>query len=334
MEQVADTAVFEPRTFAYRTDDLDDAVDFVERHFGPHSRVPRARGPLGFDVRFSIAERSACGSSSIAVPSTLRAATRGFTVHLPIRQENAYRIGRRSLRGSPDVAVLLCPGHDYSVDTAPGTVMAFVLEPSLLQREIDLLNVRRPGTWSLRSMQLPLSPQDVAAWRELIRRYVRAAVRTASARRSEDLRAVEDRLASWLARRIVAASGLVELSPSSRQVVERVDAWIRAHAAQPMSLDELRTVAGVSARTLQEACLARWGQTPIELVASRRLEIARSLLSSARAPAVTAAALQSGFSHLGRFSVVYKRAFGESPSETLARTAAVSVAARSATTAQ
>jgi len=322
MERADETAVFEPRTYACRTDDLDAAVDFVERHFGPHSRVPRARGPLGFDVRFSVAERSACGSSSIAVPSTLRAATRGFAVHLPTRQENAYRIGRRSLRAAPDVAVLLCPGHDYSVDTAPGAGMAFVLEPSLLQREMELLNVRRPGTWSLRSMQLPLSSQDVAAWRDLSYRYGRAAVRTAGARRIDDLRAVEDRLVSWLARRIVAASGLVELSPSSRQVVERVDAWIRAHAAQPISLDELRTVAGVSARTLQEACLARWGQTPIELVASRRLEIARALLSSGRAPTVTAAALHSGFSHLGRFSVVYKRAFGESPSETLARTAA------------
>ena len=92
-------------------------------------------------------------------------------------------------------------------------------------------------------------------------------------------------------------------------------------STQPISLGELRTVAGVSARTLQEACLARWGQTPIELVASRRLEIARSLLSSGRAPTVTAAALHSGFSHFGRFSVVYKRAFGESPSDTLARTA-------------
>jgi transcriptional regulator GlxA family with amidase domain len=122
----------------------------------------------------------------------------------------------------------------------------------------------------------------------------------------------------------------VELSLSSREVVERVDAWIRAHAAQPMSLDELRTVAGVSARTLQEACLARWGQTPIELVAARRLEIARSLLSSGRETTVTAAALHSGFSHFGRFSVVYKRAFGESPSETLARTATVSVTSRAA----
>lgn len=331
MQRGEGSAVFEPRILAHRTDDLDDAVDFVGRHFAPHSRVPRGRGPLGFEVRISVAERSACGSSSVAVPSTLRGATRSFTVHLPTQQENAYRIGRRSLRAAPDVAVLLCPGHDYSVDAAPGTVLAFVLEPSLLQREIDLLNVRRPGAWSLRSMQLPLSSRDVATCRDLIRRHGRAAgPTTASARRIDDLRTMEDRLASWLARRIVAASGLVELSPSSREVVERVDAWIRAHAAQPMSLDELRTVAGVSARTLQEACLARWGQTPIELVAARRLEIARSLLSSGRETTVTAAALHSGFSHFGRFSVVYKRAFGESPSETLARTATVSVTSRAA----
>ena len=184
MEQGTGTAVFEPKTYAYRTDDLDEAVDFVGRHFAPHSRVPRARGPLGFDVRMAVAERSACGSSSIAVPSTLRAATRGFTVHLPTRHENAYRIGRRSLKAAPDVAVLLCPGHDYSIDTAPGTVMAFVLEPSLLQREIDLMNVRRPRTWSLRSMQLPLGSQDVAAWNDLILRYGRAAFRTASRDRS------------------------------------------------------------------------------------------------------------------------------------------------------
>jgi AraC-like DNA-binding protein len=194
--------------------------------------------------------------------------------------------------------MLLCSGHDYSVDTAPGTVMAFVLEPSLLEREIDLLNVSRPRNWSLRSLQLPLSSKDAAAWPDLIRLYGKAADRAEGAPGSDDLRGVEDRFASWLARRIVAASGLVELSPSSRQVVERVDAWIRANVAQPMSLDELRTVAGVSARTL---------------------------LSSGQAPTVTTAALRSGFSHLGRFSVVYKRTFGEAPSETLARNSAVTL---------
>jgi AraC-like DNA-binding protein len=322
MQQVAGTAVFEPKTYAYRTDDLDAAVDFVERHFAPHSRVPRARGPLGYDVSISVAERSACGASSLAIPSTLRAATRGVTVHLPIQHGSEYRIGRRSLRSGPNVAVLLCPGHDYSVDVAPGPIMAFVLDPSLLERAIERLCRSRPSAWSLRSQQLRLSPPDVAVFHDFIRQHGKAGRSAERAQEIHELRATEDRVASWLASRIVAASGLVELSPSSRQVVERVDAWIRAHVAQPIALDELQHVAGVSARTLQKACLARWGQNPMELIASRRLENARSLLSSRQAPTVTTAALHSGFSHLGRFSVVYKRAFGESPSETLARNSA------------
>jgi AraC-like DNA-binding protein len=324
MDRVAGMDAFEPKTCAFRTDDLDEAVDFVARHFAPHSRVPRARGPLGYDVHFSIGEHSACGTSSFAILSTLRAATRGVTVHLPVHPGADYRVGRRRMRSAPDVAVLLCPGHDYSVDTPPGPTLAFVMEPSLLQREIELLGVRRPRAWSLRSLQLPLPPSEVAALREVIHLHLTAAALTGgSAQRIAELRAVEERMASWLARRVVAASGLVELSPSSRQVVERVDAWVRAHIAHSISLEQLRAVAGVSTRTLQEACLARWGQTPIDLVASRRLETARSLLSSGRAPTVTAAAVHSGFSHLGRFSIAYKRAFGESPSETLAQAAAV-----------
>jgi len=326
MDRVAGTDAFEPKTYAFRTDDLDEAVDFVAQIFAPHSRVPRARGPLGFDLCFSIAERSACGRASFAIPSTLRAATRGVTVHLPIDQGGDYRVGRRRFRSAPDVAVLLCPGHDYRVDTPPGLTLGVMLEPSLLQREIELLSVRRPRAWSLQSLQLSLPSADVAAWRGVIHQYVTVASLTGSARRIANLRAVEERMASWLAQRVVAASGLVELSPSNRQAVERIDAWVRAHIAHPISLEQLRAVAGVSTRTLQEACLARWGQTPIELVASRRLEAARSLLTSGRALTVTAAAVHSGFSHLGRFSIAYKRTFGESPSDTLARATAVHVA--------
>jgi AraC-like DNA-binding protein len=57
----------------------------------------------------------------------------------------------------------------------------------------------------------------------------------------------------------------------------------------------------------------------MELVASRRLEAARSMLAAGAASTVTDAAVRCGFSHLGRFSITYRRAFGESPSDTLAR---------------
>lgn len=324
---IAGAAAFEPRALAFRTDDLDEAVDFVTRHFAPHSRVPRARGPLGYDARFSFAEHSACAIASFAIPSTLRGATRAVTVHLPLHPDTEYRVGRRRLRSGPDVAVLLCPGHEYSVDTLPGTAMGLALEPSLLEREIEQLDIRLPRAWSLRSLQLPLTSSDVVAVHKIVGQHLTAASPGAGKARSmADLQTVEERMASWLARRVMAASGLVRLTPTSREVVERVDTWVRTHLAHPISLEQLRAVAGVSTRVLQTACLARWNQTPMELVACRRLEAARSLLSSGRVPTVTAAAVHSGFTHLGRFSIAYRQAFGESPSDTLASTRGVRTA--------
>jgi hypothetical protein len=75
-----------------------------------------------------------------------------------------------------------------------------------------------------------------------------------------------------------------------------------------------------------------WGQSPLAfheaacMSPSRwhlclRLNKARRLLQSPHAAHlnVTAAAVRSGFDHLGRFSTEYRALFGERPSETLAR---------------
>jgi AraC-like DNA-binding protein len=51
-----------------------------------------------------------------------------------------------------------------------------------------------------------------------------------------------------------------------------------------------------------------------------RLDVARAALLAAEPPRqVTVIALDCGFTHLSRFAEAYLRAFGERPSETLAR---------------
>jgi transcriptional regulator GlxA family with amidase domain len=159
----------------------------------------------------------------------------------------------------------------------------------------------------------------VATLHDLVKRHGAAIGETQRTRRADELWRVEDQMAAWLAEQVIAADGHVPLSASSRQIVQRVDNWIRQHLSQPITLDQLCAAAGVSARTLQEACLAHWGRTPLELVAARRLEAVRALLAAGAIPTVTEAAVRSGFAHLGRFANVYRRAFGESPSDTLAR---------------
>jgi AraC-like DNA-binding protein len=315
----AGNAVPRLRTFEFRTDELDHAVEFVKRNFGDHSRVTRRRGPLGYRIAVATSGRVSSGQMSCVMPTVVRATTPAIAVHLPLHHGSEYRVGRRVLHSARDTAVLLCPGHDYTVVTQPGEALAFMLEPSLLDRAIEALHLKRPGTWAPRSMQLSLTPANISILRDLVTRHRAVATRSQLTRRADELSAIEDGLVAWLAQQVIAADGLLPLTVSNRQIVQRVDSWIRQHLSQPITLGHLRAVAGVSARTLQEACLAHWSQTPLELVASRRLEAVRSMLVSGAVPTVTEAAVRSGFSHLGRFSGAYSRAFGELPSDTLAR---------------
>jgi AraC-like DNA-binding protein len=262
------------------------------------------------------------GSTACSWSTTVRAAAPSVLVHLPLWHRYEYRVGRRTLRSGPDVAVLLSPGHDYTVVAPPGEALAFALDPSLLGVEIECLGARLPRNWALNSMQIPLTQPGVANLRRLVKAHAAAAARFQQTRDADELRTVEGRMAAWLARNVIAANGLVPLSARSRQVALRVDDWIRRHAAEPITLEQLCDAARVSARALQQACLARWGQTPIDLVSSRRLNMVRSLLATRGANSVTEAAVRGGFSHLGRFSIAYRRAFGEAPSETLARASA------------
>jgi transcriptional regulator GlxA family with amidase domain len=130
------------------------------------------------------------------------------------------------------------------------------------------------------------------------------------------------------------SAGQLAASPASLQLADDIDRWIRMHIAEPITLDRLVAAAAVSPRTLQLACLARWGRSPMELLTHRRLELARSMLQSSQpGMLVTHAALRSGFSHLGRFAGQYKQFYGESPSETLERSVAGVRASRPAASA-
>jgi len=218
------------------------------------------------------------------------------------------------------MVVVLAPGHDYTAESAPGAALAFQIEPSLVEEALYERGLDRRGAPVMRSIELPVSWSEQESLGLLIAQHHEAVGNAQRGTGPACLEGVEQELASWLAERIVAARGLAALSPSSRIAAERVDAWIRANYAHPITLGQLSRVAGVVGRTLQEACKARWGQTPLELVTSRRLGRVRALLEGEPRITVTEAAVRSGFTHLGRFSSLYRQVYGESPSETLART--------------
>jgi len=105
--------------------------------------------------------------------------------------------------------------------------------------------------------------------------------------------------------------------------VRRAEEYLASRLDQSVSLAELCQQVGVSARTLQAAFLQHRGEGPMVFWRHARLDRVHQLLRrgavAAGAAPVAEVAARHGFLHAGRFAADYRRRFGESPSQTLAR---------------
>jgi len=103
------------------------------------------------------------------------------------------------------------------------------------------------------------------------------------------------------------------------RIVSKAEERFMAVEGMPVSLADLCAATGVSKSTLYIAFHRVCGQSPLEYFHKRRLGRARFSLmgNSPQRGAVKRVALDNGFTELGRFSVEYRRLFGESPSATL-----------------
>jgi AraC-like DNA-binding protein/tetratricopeptide (TPR) repeat protein len=106
-----------------------------------------------------------------------------------------------------------------------------------------------------------------------------------------------------------------------RSVRRALDA-MRANAGHDWSLADLADISGVSGRTLQRQFRSFLGKTPQAALRDIRFERARrELLHGLPDSKVTDVAQDCGLQHCGRFSVEYRRRYGETPSRTKRRQA-------------
>jgi AraC family ethanolamine operon transcriptional activator len=95
--------------------------------------------------------------------------------------------------------------------------------------------------------------------------------------------------------------------------------FIEAHLGGALRMEMLCRHTGVSKRTLETAFREVTGNSPLQFIKARRLNVARHKLLTAHPQEISVkeAALTSGFWHLGHFSRDYFAQFGELPSMTL-----------------
>jgi transcriptional regulator GlxA family with amidase domain len=107
-----------------------------------------------------------------------------------------------------------------------------------------------------------------------------------------------------------------------RDLVEQAEKLALADLDEPLHIPALCRALAVSERTLRKAFRRIHGLPPCRHLRMLRLSRARRALLSAdcKRMTVTEIATCFGFVELGRFSVEYRKVFGESPSQTLSRT--------------
>lgn len=130
------------------------------------------------------------------------------------------------------------------------------------------------------------------------------------------LRHLEESLPLFLLSHHHSAIAAFEPKPQPQgcaRQLHKVDAYMRSHLNQGVTLAELAVAVGLSIRSLNSLCQREYGQSPMERLRTLRLEAARERLLHAPQVSVTQVALEFGFAHMGRFAGYYRERFGELP---------------------
>jgi AraC-like DNA-binding protein len=301
----------------FRSDDLGEVRALIGNKDGPHSRVVHGDRPLGYAMYQVSAHHTNLGGSESAVSQVVRGHVHGWVLHLALPPGTVLRSGlRTSARSVPNSAVLIPPGWAFTRISPPGALFAAEVDAHALMGE---LQARRPDEVhrNLRRIAMPeLTPGERKGLQAAASELVLATEHGIDGRlqASAEGRFVERMVDLVLRDAVTRRPGELALERA-----RNLEAWIDAHLGEPITMGSLCRVAGVGERCLQKSFLYRRGISPMRFVAERRLLAAHQWLAEAsHAATVTEAGSRFGFSHLGRFSVSYRQAIGESPSQTLA----------------
>jgi AraC-like DNA-binding protein len=126
-----------------------------------------------------------------------------------------------------------------------------------------------------------------------------------------------------------------ERSPAAPSAVQlgRVEEYIFANYARPLTIETLAEISGVSGRSVLRHFLSRYGCTPHDYLEGVRLEMARARLPSHRDKgSAGAVALRCGFPSLSHFMRAYRNRYGELPLPMFGGAQAIQVPRREAVT--
>jgi AraC-like DNA-binding protein len=299
------------------SDDPDLVTHWASQHDGYHSRVVHGSGPYGFRAWQLLGQRVSVGWAETRLGHTIRAMAREPTVQVPLDRLQEYSCGRQRLSVPPGTLVFFAPDVEASRHSDPAALVGLDLDGAALAAAVRQRRAEAVDPWPQVLLTFDMSEpplQDLnAAIADLVSAFDPAAPLM---RRTQCEHRVIEMLADALVGRLITQ----RVSRLATQRVAELEAWIEAHLGEHITLRRLCAVVQASERSLQMAFQARRGMSPLRFVSERRLAAARRRIIAADPDeCITGIATSLGFTHLGRFAVAYREAFGESPSRTWMR---------------
>ena len=112
-----------------------------------------------------------------------------------------------------------------------------------------------------------------------------------------------------------AASGFIFESTGKKYVVEKIVDYLEDHYTEKISLDQIAQNMYLSPFYISRIFKSEVGDTPINYLINLRMEKARQLLQEKPNCSVQEIALQVGYDDAYHFSKLFKKHFGQSPSQ-------------------
>ncbi len=307
----------------FDTSDADEAREVCGRVFNPHRLQVLGRGqrlsarmdhlPVG---GVSI-NRLTWGAPVAVDPDRLG---HYYLLSLPVAGDAAFHLNGRRHDVNPRCAALVNASERFHFEASAGFDQIVVrFERAAVEAAWAALAGAPPALPV--DFQVPV-PVDGAAWRALAPVLAHLAAASGPDPAHAGLLHLHARLEDLLLTTLLLQLGPTAAAPveGARQAqVRRLQQHLLERLEEPWTLASAARAGGMAMRTLQHAFQAHCGLGPMQWLREQRLLAVRAALAGGEAPRVTEAALRFGFAHLGEFAVAYRRRFGESPRETLAR---------------
>jgi AraC-like DNA-binding protein len=261
------------------------------------------------------------------IPATLTIPACGayYAVHMPMNGRAVGTSRGRPFEANPIQALVTNPGDHLTMRLDHDSPQLIVrMEQDALERFVIRASGRTPAGPLLFEPELNLTTDAAMRWHGAIQLlHTEVYYGGSLVQQGLGIGAMEDLLMSTLL--VLQASthhGLLTRPTATpgRRTVRQALEYIEEHLSEPITMDDIAGHVGASIRSVQQGFRDDLGVTPMAYLRERRLERARAELADA-APSdgvtVTAVAERWGFNHLGGFAVLYRKRWGESPSETL-----------------